>query len=186
MLDTEKSDLFYTVSSIWLSWAQFIVGVIVYTMSYYVFNLSAGTWDSSSFDSVVIAEAMIAILLLPIGLIGWYQPLSRFLTHLAFGFTGVLVLCITFIVALFALGATYFVRWQTSDWLAWDLSLSTPVRFIQGLYLTLTLWLVAVTLVCVLVRAYLHRPLFNDDQRMNTMVDDEQPLLSESGQKLSN
>lgn len=172
-----KPDLFYTEHSIWISWSQFIVGIVIYAMSYYIFNHSAADWDNSIFGRRVMAETIFATFLLPVGLIGWFQPLSRLLTHVPFRFSGVFIICVCTIAALFTIGIMYFFEWQVYNWLVWDLSLNTPIRMVQGIYLTLTLWLTGITLVCILIRMVLHKSLFNNDDGCIPISKEAVPLI---------
>eukprot|EP01084_Bolivina_argentea_P009248 17296_1 len=183
-----KDDLLYNPSSsIVITWGQFFVGVALYVLSYYLIDDAFGVWTTDLVTSNNVLMFLMGLLLLPIGFILWQSAIFRLSSHIYYHWISNIMLLCLFVVALFTIGAIYFVKWGIQDWLQWDLSFSSTalVQLFQGVYLVLTMWLTGITVFHILLRAILMRHLYTSDAQINGITNpksgsraEQQPLIS--------
>jgi len=175
-----RDDLFYSPSSsIAITWGQFFVGIALYVLSYYLIDDAFGYWTTDTVTAINILKFVIGMLLLPFGLIFWQCGIFRLSSHTNYHWIANITFLFLFVIALFTVGAIYFVKWGIQDWLQWDANFEgfMLVKFIQALYLVLTMWLTGITIFHILLRAILQRNLYTTEAK----IDPNAAALDKSG-----
>ena len=165
-----RDDLFYSPgSSIAITWGQFFVGIALYVLSYYLIDDAFSYWTTDTVTSINLLKFIIGMLLLPFGLIFWQVGIFRLSSHVNYHWIANIVFLFLFVIALFTVGAVYFVRWGIQDWLQWDQNFESfqLVQLFQGVYLVLTMWLTGITVFHILLRAILQRELYTIDAKID-------------------
>eukprot|EP00485_Elphidium_margaritaceum_P001096 CAMPEP_0202697616 /NCGR_PEP_ID=MMETSP1385-20130828/10942_1 /ASSEMBLY_ACC=CAM_ASM_000861 /TAXON_ID=933848 /ORGANISM="Elphidium margaritaceum" /LENGTH=871 /DNA_ID=CAMNT_0049354117 /DNA_START=31 /DNA_END=2646 /DNA_ORIENTATION=- len=183
-----KDELFYNPqSSIAITVGQFLVGIALYVLSYYLIDDAFSYWSTDTVTSTNVLKFIIGMLLLPFGLIFWQCGIFRLASYTYYHWVSNILFLVLMVIALFVVGGIIFDAWGISLWLEWSASFTGDmlIRFFQGVFLVLTVWLTAITLVSVLVRLVLQRQLYTQDAKMDSMQADasgakaeQQPLIS--------
>merc|ERR1719361_1170238 len=146
-------------------------GIAIYILSYYLIDDAFGVWSEDTVTSRNVAKFFIGLLLLSLGWILWQSAIFRLSSATTYHWIVNLIFLSLVVIACFAIGGIYFVEWGLADWLQWNQSFdaTTLVQLIQSVYLVLTMWITAITVFHILIRAILQRSLYTNEAKTDAL-----------------